>query len=216
MKKVGIIDYRLGNLFSVVQACNEVGLHTELCSSRNDLSRFDGYILPGVGSFKDAINYLQDSGLADGLINELNKGKPLFGICLGLQLLFESSEEFGLTRGLGIIKGKVKKFEGINLRGEKLRVPNIGWNQLRFNADRRDNTSPLNTTLESDYFYFIHSYFVIPDDNETVLTFTDYETNKYVSSILKDNIFATQFHPEKSGIKGLEIYRNWAKKNNLI
>jgi glutamine amidotransferase len=216
MKKVAIIDYRLGNLFSVVQACNDVGLNTELCTDKNDLFKFDGFILPGVGSFKGAMEYLNNSGISEALVTELNKGKPLFGICLGLQLLFEESEEFGTSKGLGLIAGKVRKFDGLCSQGKKLRVPNIGWNQFYMNPARSKNITPLSTLTDTDYVYFVHSFYVVPDDKEVILTYTEYEKIKYASSVQKNNIFATQFHPEKSGKKGLEIYRNWGMINNLI
>lgn len=216
MKRVAIIDYHLGNLFSVVQACKKVGLDIELCSDSSLLEKFDGFILPGVGSFKDAMSYLQTSGLDKALIQELKKGKPLFGICLGLQLLFDQSEEFGLSKGLGIIPGSVKKFSGFDYNGKKIRVPNIGWNKFYFNPLRSEKISPLDTLADSVYCYFVHSYYVVPDVQEIALTYTEYESIKYASSIQYKNVFATQFHPEKSGIDGLEIYRNWGNINNLI
>lgn len=210
MKKVGIIDYQLGNLFSVIQACQEVGINAVLCTEASQVENFDGYILPGVGSFGEAMNNMQSSGLDIALKAEVAKGKPLFGICLGLQLLFEKSDESEVANGLGILKGSVKKFPKSNDESVKIRVPNIGWNSLEFaNGVVRGKDNPLKDVTEDDYFYFVHSYFVETDETDSILTNTQYHGIKYVSSVFLNNIFATQFHPEKSGEKGLNIYRNW-------
>lgn len=214
MKKVGIIDYQLGNLFSVIQACQKVGINAVLCSEASQLINLDGYILPGVGSFGEAMNNMQSSGLDIALKAEVANGKPLFGICLGLQLLFEKSEESEDATGLGILKGRVKKFPNGNEASVKIRVPNIGWNSLEFtNGVERRKDNPLSEVSEDDYFYFVHSYFIETDEMDCILTNTHYHGIKYASSVFQNNIFATQFHPEKSGEKGLDIYRNWS---NLI
>lgn len=217
MKTVGIIDYNLGNLFSVCQACKEVGIQIVMCKEGSDLNSLDAYILPGVGSFKEAMNNLRRSGMDTAIVAEVEKGKPLFGICLGLQLLFDTSEEFGETNGLAILKGRVKKFPHKTSEGTKMRIPNIGWNSVQFqHSSRLVDKSPLSEVSENDYLYFVHSYYVETDNKEFVLSNTKYESVEYVSSVLFGNIFATQFHPEKSAEKGLSIYRNWAILNNLI
>lgn len=217
MKKVGIIDYKLGNLFSVIQACNIVGMNTVMCETAEDLKNLDAYILPGVGSFREAMANLNSSGIGSALKEQIKHGKPVFGICLGLQLLFDSSEEFGSTAGLGILTGEVKKFTQNTSKIDKIRIPNIGWNSLEFPKIKKiDIQNPLNEILEKDYLYFVHSYYVQTSQNECVLSLTKYGGLKYVSSVQLNNIFATQFHPEKSGEKGLSIYRNWAKINDLI
>jgi len=214
MKKIGIIDYQLGNLFSVIQACEKTGINAVLCTQASHLKNLDGYILPGVGSFGEAMNNMQSSGMDIALKAEVANGKPLFGICLGLQLLFEKSEESDDVNGLGILKGRVKKFQKGNDASGKIRIPNIGWNTLEFsNREVRLKNNPLSEVSEDDYFYFVHSYFVETDELDCVLTYTHYHAIKYVSSVFLNNIFATQFHPEKSGEKGLDIYRNWS---NLI
>ena len=134
--------------------------------------------------------------------------------CQGLQLLFEKSEESANTTGLGILKGSVKKFPNRNEADIKIRIPNIGWNSLEFsNGETRRNENPLSDVSDDDYFYFVHSYFIETDEIDCILTYTHYHTVKYVSSVFRNNIFATQFHPEKSGEKGLEIYKKWS---NLI
>jgi imidazole glycerol-phosphate synthase subunit HisH len=217
MKKVGIIDYNLGNLFSVCQACKEVGIHIVMCKEAHDLDSLDAFILPGVGSFKEAMNNMRKSGMDKALVEEVKKGKPLFGICLGLQLLFDWSEEFGETKGLGILNGRVKKFPDRTANGEKIRIPNIGWNSVKIKESRiTDDTTPLSEISENDHVYFVHSYYVETKNKEYVLSTTNYGSIDYPSSVLLGNIFATQFHPEKSAEKGLSIYRNWATSNKLI
>lgn len=206
MKKVAIIDFKLGNIYSVVQACNEIGLDVLVTSNYHEIMNSDGVILPGVGAFGDAMNNLQEEGLIDSIKDFISTGKPFMGICLGLQLLFTESDEFGKHKGLDVIKGKVVKFDN-----SKLKVPQIGWNTI-YNKENKWSNTPLEATNQNEFMYFVHSYYVKPNDEEYVLTKTNYSNLEYCSSIKKDNIFATQFHPEKSGKKGLEIYRNWAKQ----
>lgn len=217
MKTVGIIDYKLGNLFSVIQACKMVGMNTVLCETAEDLRNLDAYLLPGVGAFPEAMANLNTSGMGSVLKEEIKNGKPIFGICLGLQLLFERSEEFGNTPGLGILKGEVKKFRKIKSEVNGIKIPNIGWNSLEFSKTQITNfNNPLNEISDTDYLYFVHSYYVVTNQQDCILSLTEYGGFKYVSSVLKENIFATQFHPEKSGKKGLNIYRNWALYNELL
>ena len=145
--------------------------------------------------------------------NFIAKENPIMGICLGMQLFFESSEEFGNYNGLGLVKGTIKKFPDRDLNGEKLKVPHIGWNNL-VKPNEDDSTwsnSPLNNISEKDLFYFVHSFYVDPTRNQDVLSFSEYGGVKFCSSIRLDNLFATQFHPEKSAEKGLQIYMNWLK-----
>ena len=148
---------------------------------------------------------LKNQNLIVAIKDFINTGKPFMGICLGFQLLFSFSEEFGIHKGLNIIKGDVKKFDNLTKK-----VPQIGWNKIyKLNKDWGD--SPLKKTLNNEYMYFVHSYYVRPYDKDLILTNTNYSGLEYCSSIQKGNIFATQFHPEKSGVKGLEIYKNWCK-----
>jgi len=205
MKKVSIIDFKVGNIFSVVQACNEIGLSVEVTSDYNTILSSDGVILPGVGAFGDAMLNLEEQNLIITIKDFVKTGKPFMGICLGLQLLFTHSEEFGDHKGLDIIKGSVKKFDN-----SKDKVPQIGWNKI-YKSNNDWKKTPLKSIINNEYMYFVHSYFVKPQDKSIILTNTNYSELEYCSSIKKDNIFATQFHPEKSGEKGLEIYRNWSK-----
>lgn len=213
-KTICIIDYKLGNLFSVKQALENIGLNIIISSDPEDLNNADALVLPGVGSFKDAINNLKELNLINPIANSIEKGKPFLGICLGLQLLFSRSEEFGDCEGLNIIKGRVRKFTAGSDGEVVYKVPQIAWNQINETEIQVWAGTPLDTTLSGEYMYFVHSYYVEPDEN-VALTYTNYGPCKYVSSILKENIFACQFHPEKSGQKGLEIYSRWAELNNI-
>lgn len=206
MKKVAIIDFKLGNIFSVVQACKEIGLDVEVTSDYEKIMNSDGVILPGVGAFGDAMANLSDQGLVQTIKDFVATRKPFMGICLGLQLLFSESEEFGNHKGLDLVKGKVVKFDSTNAK-----VPQIGWNRI-YTGEKTWKDTPLTNIDNNDFMYFVHSYYVKPDAEENILTKTNYSGLEYCSSIQKDNIFAAQFHPEKSGKKGLEIYRNWSKQ----
>jgi len=213
-KKVIIIDYQLGNLFSVKQACDTVGMNAKISTSREDILNADALILPGVGAFNEAMINLEKLDFISAIKLKVSKGIPLFGICLGLQLLFTESDEFGEGKGLDLISGLIKKFPEEH-NENKIKVPHIAWNKIySCNLDWRD--IPLFEFNNNEYMYFIHSFYVKPTSNLCVLTNTNYEGVEFCSSILENNIFATQFHPEKSGEKGISIYRNWATINNLL
>lgn len=209
-KKIAIIDYSLGNLFSVQQAFTQLGAATFITSNAEEIKSADGIVLPGVGAFAAAMDFLKVNKL-DLAINEtVQKGIPFFGICLGMQLLFEESEEFGATKGLGMIKGKIRKFNSPD-PAIKLHVPQVGWNTIQ-QAGNDWKNSPLKEIPDNSFMYFVHSYYALPDQNEDVLCRTNYGGIDYCSAVLHKNIFATQFHPEKSGEKGLSIYKNWLTK----
>jgi glutamine amidotransferase len=213
-KKVIIIDYQLGNLFSVKQACDIVGMNAEISSLGEDLLFADAFILPGVGAFNEAMNNLKRLGLTEIIKKKVLSGTPLFGICLGQQLLFTESEEFGAGNGLDLIPGIIKRFPE-NFENRQIRVPHIAWNAI-FKSSQAWEYSPLNGLEENEYMYFIHSYYVNPLDLSCVLTLTNYDGIEFCSSIQHNNIFATQFHPEKSAEKGILIYKNWALTQKLI
>lgn len=214
LKKVVIIDYQLGNLFSVKQACDTVGINAEISSNREDILNADALILPGVGAFIEAMNNLKKFSLDTAIQNKVNGGTPIFGICLGQQLLFTESEEFGAGKGLDLISGIIKRFPE-TFEERKVKVPHIAWNTIFKLNQEWDNTA-LKDLSNNDFMYFIHSYYVKPSDDACILTQTNYDGIKFCSSILKNNIFATQFHPEKSADKGISIYKNWALINNLL
>ena len=213
-KNVVIIDYKLGNLFSVQQACEAVGLNAKISSNKEDVINADALILPGVGAFLIAMTNLKELGLAEAIIEKVNNNTPLFGICLGLQLLFSESEEFGAGKGLDLISGVIKKLPD-NLENRKIKVPHISWNTI-YKFEQNWSKTPLRDLINDDFMYFIHSYYVRPSDNACILTKTNYDGIEFCSAVTKNNIFATQFHPEKSADKGISIYKNWALINNLL
>ena len=207
-----IIDYQLSNLFSVKHACEHIGVKAKISSDEKDLEKADAAILPGVGAFGDAMKNLDRLGLAKVINKFIKSGKPFMGICLGMQLLFSESEEFGRHKGLNIIKGKVKKFIKKN---RQIKVPQIGWNHIYpIPEDNNWQNSPFKNISFREFMYFVHSYYVDPVDKKNILSLTEYEGVEYCSSILHKNIFATQFHPEKSGLEGIKIYKNWI--NSII
>jgi len=212
---IAIIDYGMGNLRSVQKGFEKVGHDAVVTSDPNVIMDTSHVVLPGVGAFPDCMRNLEERGLLDIIPKVIEGGRPFLGICLGLQLLFTESEEFGIHMGLDIIKGKVVRFNPqlqtspIPLfakeggQGE-LKVPHMGWNTI--NIKRRP---PALEGIEDDsYFYFVHSYYVVPEDEGVVATVTNYGVD-FVSSIWKENIFASQFHPEKSQEKGLRILKNF-------
>lgn len=213
-KKVVIIDYQLGNLFSVKQACDTIGISAKISSEREDVLNADALILPGVGAFIEAMNNLKKFELDTAIQEKVKNGTPIFGICLGQQLLFTESEEFGAGKGLDLISGVIKRFPE-KLEDRVIKVPHIAWNTIY--KDSQDwSQSALSELSNNDFMYFIHSYYVKPSDDVCILTKTNYDGIEFCSSILKNNIFATQFHPEKSANKGISIYKNWALINNLL
>lgn len=210
--KIVIIDYQLSNLFSVQHACNFIGLDAKITSNKSELENADGAILPGVGAFGDAMDNLKKLNLIKPIKEFIDKGKPFMGICLGLQLLFSESEEFGSHQGLDIIKGSVKKFPETNNQHQAIKIPQIGWNTIYQKEQTQPwNKSPFKDISNNEFMYFIHSYYASPVDQKVILSLTNYSGIEYCSSIMYKNIFATQFHPEKSGKEGLKIYQNWVK-----
>jgi len=203
--KVAIIDYEMCNLFSVTHACLNTGLTPVITRDKNVIESADAVILPGVGAFGDAMKNLQRLDLIP-VIERALMNKPFMGICLGLQLLFSGSNEFGNHRGLNFVEGNVHKFPN-EINSVKVKVPQIGWNRISFKSGEQIFCD----IPEDSFFYFVHSYYVDPADYNLMLTSTIYEGLQYCSSIKKENLIAFQFHPEKSGMLGLKIYSNWKK-----
>lgn len=206
MKKVSIIDFEGGNLFSVIQACKYVGIETKLTDNSSEILKCDGLILPGVGSFPYAMKVLKQKKLIDPIKEFIKTGKPFMGICLGFQLLFSKSEEFVDCKGLNLIEGSVRKF---NFDDKSKKAPQIGWNKIY--SKKNWSKSPLSNVKNNEFMYFVHSFYAQPKNEMDILSYTNYESFEYCSSILKDNIFGTQFHPEKSSKVGIEIYKEWSK-----
>jgi imidazole glycerol-phosphate synthase subunit HisH len=214
-KKTIIVDYELGNLFSVQQACLHVGLDAEISNDPAKVAAADGLILPGVGAFGTAMNNLRNRGLEAPLKARVTAGIPFLGICLGLQLLMTGSEEFGTQGGLDLLPGKVRRIPP-TIDMHRVRVPHIGWNQIVAPAGRDWEGTPLQHLRAGDYMYFVHSYYCEPDRAEDRLTLTNYMGLEYCSGVQHGNILAFQFHPEKSGPEGVEIYRQWGSMHGLI
>jgi glutamine amidotransferase len=202
MSKIVIIDYGMGNLRNVQKGFEWIGFEARVTRNKKEIERASAIVLPGVGAFKDCMDNLEKFGLIEPLLRSIQKGKPYLGICLGLQILFSESEEFGFQEGLNLIKGKVVKFKP----DQEHKVPHMGWNEI----EKKMEVPFLRGIESGDFFYFVHSYYVIPEEPQWVATLTNYGI-PFVSSILKENLFATQFHPEKSQRKGLRILENFAK-----
>jgi glutamine amidotransferase len=196
----------MGNLASV---SNAIGLYTGdvlISSIADDVKRADKLILPGVGAFKDAYNGIEKRGLLNAILDFIKSGRPFLGICLGMQLLFTKSFEDGEYKGFDIIKGDVVPFE----KAEGVKIPHMGWNSITYNLKHTTYSCPLlKGVSKGAYMYFTHSYYVVPEDNSIIETTTDYGNN-FCSMLWKDNIYAVQFHPEKSQGQGLRIIENFA------
>lgn len=214
---VAIVDYGLGNLFSVKRACESVGMQALITSTRSDLLSADAVILPGVGAFGAAMGALEKLDLVEVLHDVASSTKPLVGICLGMQLLMSESYEFGRHEGLGLIPGPVVRLENPKDGLRKLKVPQVGWNRI---SGGESGESPsaggwTNTALDGladkEFMYFVHSFVVQPEDPGVVLSTTRYGHVEFCSSLKWRNIFACQFHPERSGRQGLKIYHNLAR-----
>ncbi len=201
-KMIAVIDYGAGNLQSVVKALNYIGCESIVTDKKEDILKADGAILPGVGSFADAMSCMQRSGADKAVLEFVECGKPFLGICLGLQLLFDGSEESPGVQGLGLLKGSITKIPNQN---NTLKIPHMGWNSL----DILKNDGIFSGIPQNSYVYFVHSYYLKADSENIVAARTTYGTDIDVSVQYK-NIFATQFHPEKSGHVGLQILRNFA------
>lgn len=211
-KKIAIIDYGLGNMFSIKQAFNKVGIDTIVTSDAKIIGKSDAIVLPGVGAFGDAMKNLQNLNLIEPIQLFAKTGKPFLGICLGMQLLFNNSEEFGNHIGLGLIEGEIKKFDFSEIEGGSIKIPQIQWNQIYHKGNYSWEGTCLSEIQNNSYMYFVHSYFAIPKDEKLILTHSQYANLEYCSSVKKDNITGLQFHPEKSGELGLNIYKNWIIK----
>lgn len=208
---VAIIDYGMGNIFSVKQACEQVGLDAVITCNKDEILNASGAILPGVGAFGDAMENLRKNGLIPVITDFIARGKPFMGICLGMQLLLSESDEFGLHKGLGIIAGRVTRFKNLGWNRMSVKIPQVGWNRI-FPLSTKWADSLLSGISEGEYMYFNHSFYCMPENVQFSLAVTDYEGTEYCSSLEKDNVFATQFHPEKSAEYGIKIYENWSKK----
>jgi glutamine amidotransferase len=207
---ITIIDYGMGNLRNVQKAFEHMGIAARISSLPEELDRADGWVLPGVGAFGDAMDNLHAAGLVEPIRRGVAQGKPLLGICLGLQLLFDESTEMGVHRGLGVLSGRVIRFEdGMEHAGQTLKVPHVGWNQ--FHVSEQGASSPLLAGVpDGSYAYFVHSYYVVPAEPSAALAMTDYGVD-FASVVGRGNVFGAQPHPEKSQEVGLRLLQNFAR-----
>ncbi len=195
---IAIIDYGMGNLRSVEKGFLKVGVDARVVTDPKKVDDAKAIVLPGVGAFRDCMRNLEQMSLIDPIVRSIEKGKPYLGICLGLQMLFTESEEFGVYKGLDILKGKVVRFR------VDLKVPHMGWNNVKILR----RPPAFEDIKDESFFYFVHSYYVAPAGNDVIAGTTDYGIT-FTSMVWKDNIFATQFHPEKSQENGLRILKNF-------
>jgi len=204
---IAIIDYGMGNLRSVQKGFERIGFAAEVTADPARLLAAEKIVLPGVGAFRDCIHNLEQGGFVEPILQVISEGRPFLGICLGLQLLFSESEEFGLHKGLGVIPGRVVRFpEGMQEQGEKLPVPHMGWNQISLKTE----TPLFEGIQDNSNVYFVHSYYVKPDDPTAIAATCSYGL-EFCAAIRKDNVMATQFHPEKSQGIGLRMLKNFAE-----
>ncbi len=202
---IAIVDYNMGNLSSVKNAFLKFGVEAKVVKDPEMLKSFDKLVLPGVGAFGDAMEHLKKRGLDEAVKEFAKSGKPLLGICLGMQLLFDDSDEFGTHKGLGLVPGEVRFFDNSKFQ-KRLKIPHMGWNRLFVKRD----TPLLQGLNESFYLYFVHSYHAVCDDRYAIgKTFYGYE---FVSAVQKDNVYGFQPHPEKSHKNGLKIIENFIKE----
>lgn len=205
-RSIAIIDYQMSNLFSISNVLKELNFNPIITSDPSTILKCSGAILPGVGSFSEAMKNIKRFSIDEAIKEFVLTEKPFMGICLGLQLLFEESEEFENFEGMGIIEGKCSYFKNI----EKVKtVPHVGWNAVKFNYVNNNNKQLTEGISEKEYFYFVHSLYVNPLDKRIIKSVTNHDGFEFCSSIMHKNIFATQFHPEKSGKNGLRLLKNF-------
>ncbi|NUO09160.1 MAG: imidazole glycerol phosphate synthase subunit HisH [Candidatus Brocadia sp.] len=203
---IAVVDYGMGNLRSVEKAFERFGFDVKITDNPSEIMHADKLVLPGVGAFQDAMDGLRQRGLREPIAEWIQSGKPFLGICLGLQLLFSKGYEDGEHEGLNIIPGKVIRFQfPEDMTNGKLKIPHMGWNQIGF---RKEDVPILKNVPGNTYMYFVHSYYVCPEDEGVIATETEYGV-RFASMIWHRNIFATQFHPEKSQEYGLTILKNF-------
>lgn len=205
---VAIVDYGLGNLFSVKHACESVGIRALITASHQEILSADAVILPGVGAFGDAMKALKRLDLVGPLSDIVGTEKPLIGVCLGMQLLMTQSYEFGEHRGLDIIQGPVLRFEDPGNGQKRLKVPHVGWNEIY----QRGADPLFSGVRDGEFMYFIHSFYAKPEDAGVVSSVSRYGTTEFCASVCYKNVHAFQFHPERSGPEGLKIYKNLLRR----
>jgi len=199
---LAIVDYGMGNLRSVEKACHRIGVPAAITADPDHVAAAQAVVVPGVGAFGKAMDNLQASGLIEPVKQAIQRGRPFLGICLGLQILFDESDEFGPVAGLGVLPGRVVRFPA----DPALKVPHMGWNTV----EQRSPAPPLAGLTRGSMCYFVHSYYVAPDQREVIAATTDHGLT-FTSAVWRSNVFASQFHPEKSGAAGLSVLEHFAR-----
>lgn len=202
---IAIVDYGVGNLYSVEKAFARFSSDVVLTHEAEIIDKADKVVLPGVGAFGDCMKNFKASGLVDAVLRAVKSGKPVMGICVGLQIMFEGSDESPGVAGLGIFKGRVRK-----INAPELKIPHMGWNSLTVNENASVNIDLFKNIRENPYVYFVHSYYAVPEDKSVITAKTIYG-EEITAAVGKDNVIATQFHPEKSGDIGLSIIKNFVE-----
>jgi glutamine amidotransferase len=210
--RVAVVDFGMGNLHNVRRACSHFGLSSYITSVPEEVLAADAVILPGVGAMPEAMRALDSTGLGDAVRRTASDGKPLLGVCLGLQLLMATGSEFAEHEGLGVFPGRVERFPRVATDGQVLRVPHIGWTPIYPSSMDAWRNTLLSTTPKDSFMYFVHSYHAIPADPGIVVAKARYSGIEFVAAVSSRNIFACQFHPERSGVVGLAIYREFAAR----
>ncbi|MFH1777615.1 MAG: imidazole glycerol phosphate synthase subunit HisH [Candidatus Omnitrophota bacterium] len=200
MQKIVVVDYGMGNLLSVENIFRKFGVEVIISSNKDEIAAAEKLVLPGVGACKVAMQELKTRGLVEAICKFINTNRPYLGICLGLQLLFEYSEEGGGVSGLGILKGNVRRLK------PDVKIPHMGWNQIKI----KNKTPLLKNIQDLSFVYFVHSYYVLPVDQGIIMTTTTYGGD-FASSVNRDNLYGTQFHPEKSQHVGMQIIKNFVE-----
>lgn len=209
---VTLIDYGLGNLFSIGRALTYLGARVEVASEPDALERPRGMVLPGVGAFGDGMRQLKARGLVEPLRNAARAGRPLLGICLGMQLLFQDSEEFGVYEGLGLLAGRVRRLRETGVDGRRVKVPHIGWSALQATEGVGGwDRTVLDGLAEGECMYFVHSYVPVPEGGVATLAQMRYGGHAYAAVVTEGHVTGFQFHPEKSGEAGLMLLRNFVQ-----
>jgi imidazole glycerol-phosphate synthase subunit HisH len=205
--RVAVVDYGLGNIFSITQAMERTGLRPQLCATPDDLMECDAVVLPGVGAMPNAMRNLDEAGLATGLREMVAAGRPILGICLGMQLLFETGTEHHPHRGLGLIAGRVERLPAMTSKRERLLVPHIGWSAVE--PARSWKGSLLASLSPGFHQYFVHSYVCVPEEEDHTLAVSRYGGHTFCSAVANGNVVGCQFHPERSGPAGLAVWREF-------
>lgn len=211
MNKYILIDYGINNLYSVQRMMQTLNVQVTITSDADQIRKADKIILPGVGAFSRAMTELKARNLDDALEDYVDSGKPLLGICLGMQLLFSESEEFGTHKGFNFVEGKVVKFK-TPILNERYKIPQMNWNEIRPHKNAKWESSLLDNITPNSHFYFVHSYVCYPQQEQNYIAETRYGNDTFCSVVNKDNVWGCQFHPEKSAANGINIFKNFIEK----